>query len=308
MSYRVKTVAQMTGIPRPTLVAWERRHALLDPRRSDAGYRIYTDEDVAYLRALKRLVDQGVAISEAITRVSSPSAGGAPAEPRAPHALVPGLVDALVGFDREAAAPLLRRAEQLSFLDALHEVWEPALVEIGRRWETGEISVAQEHFAAGVAREAYGSMLRSIGYGGGHGPLAVCACLPGERHDLPLMAVAVQLALAGWRVVWLGADTPLPDLCAYVARHGPQVVCLSAITLDPELVLDLARTVLGSAPRSARVVLGGPAAAPLRPRETSRLWVCAGGAELLDRWAQRDEPEAPSREGRPSRANGGSVG
>jgi len=294
----VKTVAQMTGIPRPTLVAWERRHALLAPRRSEAGYRIYTDDDVAYLRALKRLVDQGVAISEAITRVSAPPNALPPAAAPPPLALVPLLVDALVSFDREAAAPFLRQAEQMPFRQALHEVWEPALMEIGRRWEEGEISVAQEHFAAGVAREAYGSMLRSVGYGTSMGPLAVCASLPGERHDLPLMAVAVRLALAGWRVVWLGADTPLPDLCAYVARQAPAAVCLSAIQLDPELVLDLARTVLGSAQRTATVVLGGPAAAPLRPRETARLWVCSGADELISRWAERrkDGP-APAADG-----------
>lgn len=289
MSYRVKTVAQLTGIPRPTLVAWERRYELLEPRRSEAGYRIYEEADVAYLRELKRLVDQGVAISEAITRVPRP--GRAPSPPAVlPNPdLITALVDALVAFDREAAAPLLRRVEQLPFAEALGQVWQPVLVEVGRRWETGEISVAQEHYVSGVAREVFGSMLRSIGYGAGTGPRVVCACLPDERHDLPLLAVAVQLALAGWRVVWLGADTPLPDLCAHVAGHAPEVVCLSAVTIEPEVVLQNARTVLGSAPRGTTIVLGGPASSPLRNRETPRLWVCSGASELVGRWADRSE-------------------
>lgn len=50
MSYRVKTVSQLTGIPRNTLVAWERRHGILEPSRSEGGYRLYTDQDVAYLK------------------------------------------------------------------------------------------------------------------------------------------------------------------------------------------------------------------------------------------------------------------
>lgn len=287
MSYRVKSVAQLTGIPRPTLVAWERRYALLEPRRSEAGYRIYSDEDVAYLRALKALVDQGVAISEAISRVSAAPKPSVPAGARSAVPLVPALVDALVAFDHGAAAPLLRRAEQLPFLEALNDVWHPVLLEVGRRWQDGDVSMAQGHFVAGVAREAYGSMLRSIGYAGQNGPVAVCACLPGERHDLPLMAVAIQLALGGWRVVWLGADTPLPDLCAYVVGHAPDVVCLSAIVLEPEAVLNPARTVLGSAAQAARVVVGGPAAMAIRGRETPRLWVCETAAELMSRWAHR---------------------
>jgi len=295
VSYRVKTVAQLTGIPRPTLVAWERRYDLLELRRSEAGYRIYEEADVVYLKELKSLVDQGVAISEAITRVPRPgpssgsAAGAAAAAGVAPRDLVHALVDSLVAFDRDAAAPILRRVEQLPFLDALREVWEPALVEVGHRWEIGEISVAQEHFVSGVAREAYGSMLRSVGHGAGAGPRVVCACLPDERHDLPLMAVAVQLALVGWRVVWLGADMPLPDLCAHVAGQAPDIICLSAITLEPDVVLSQARTVLGSAPKQTTVVVGGPAVSPLRGREGPRLWVCAGAAELLARWADRDE-------------------
>ena len=106
MSYRVKTVAQLTGIPRPTLVAWERRYDLLELRRSEAGYRIYEEADVAYLKELKSLVDQGVAISEAITRVPRPGpspvsvVGAAVAAGAAPRDLVHALVDSLIAFDR----------------------------------------------------------------------------------------------------------------------------------------------------------------------------------------------------------------
>lgn len=284
MSYRVKTVAQLTGIPRNTLVAWERRYDLLEPRRSDGGYRIYEEDDVAYLRELKRLVDEGVAISEAISRVRKPAVR--PVEV-ADTGLVERLVDTLLAFDRDAAGPLLRRVEQLPFVDAIRDVWTPVLLEVGRRWEIGEISVAHEHFVSGVAREAMTAMLRSIGHGG-TGPDAVFACLPEERHDLPLLAVAVRMALAGWRVVWLGAELPVADLCAFVATRAPDVVCLSAVTpVGADTVLNVARTVLSAAPRATTLVIGGPAASPLRERQSARLWVCSGADELLERWSER---------------------
>ena len=41
MSYRVKTVSELTGIPRSTLIAWERRYNLFEPDRSGGGYRLY---------------------------------------------------------------------------------------------------------------------------------------------------------------------------------------------------------------------------------------------------------------------------
>lgn len=293
MSYRIKTVVELTGIPRNTLVAWERRYQLLDPRRSSAGYRIYDDADVAYLRDLKALVETGVAISEAISRIPAPGRGGSPAAGTRAD-LVTGLVVALVDLDRNAASPLLRRVDQLPFAEAIGEVWRPVLFEIGRLWEVGEISVAQEHFAAGVARTALAAMLRSLDTAREGAVEVVCACVPGEAHDLPLLAVAVELALAGWQVIWLGADVPLADLCALVATRRPEFVCLSVIgSRPPDEVLAVGRAVLGSA-RLTTVVLGGPAARSLEAHQGPRLWVAGSAEELVRRWRERSgsRPEA----------------
>ena len=49
MRYRMKTVSELTGIPRNTLVAWERRYGLPEPERLANGYRLYSDADVELL-------------------------------------------------------------------------------------------------------------------------------------------------------------------------------------------------------------------------------------------------------------------
>ena len=288
MSYRIKTVVELTGIPRNTLIAWERRYQLLEPRRSDAGYRIYEETDVAYLRGLKALVDGGVAISEAISRFPAPGQAS-PGGVSRPD-LVAGLVAALVGCNMSGASPLMRRVEQMPFAEAIQDVWRPVLFEVGRLWALDEISVAQEHFATGVVRVALAAMLRSLESARDEAVEVVCACLPGEAHDLPLLAVAVELALAGWRVIWLGADVPLADLCALVATRTPDIVCLSAIYSRPsDEVLTAGRMVLASAPRTT-VVLGGPAAAETHDHQGPRLWVCATAAELVRRWSVHPFP------------------
>ncbi len=284
MSYRIKTVVELTGIARNTLIAWERRYNLLETRRSDAGYRIYEEVDVAYLRGLKALVDRGVAISEAISRVPAPGQPSSTGDVARPD-LVGGLVAALVSLDGNAALPLMRRVEQMPFAEAIREVWPPVLVEVGRLWEIGEITVAQEHFAAGVVRVALAAMLRSLDTARPGAVEVVCVCVPGEAHDLPLLAVAVELALAGWRVIWLGADVPLADLCALVATRSPTIVCLSAIVARAsEDVLASGRTVHASSPTTT-VVLGGPVATALHSHQGPRLWVCATAAELVARWS-----------------------
>lgn len=69
MSYQIKTVSRLTGIPRNTLLAWERRYALVVPERAPNGYRLYSDADVARLNAVRQLLDQGYKVSEAAALV-----------------------------------------------------------------------------------------------------------------------------------------------------------------------------------------------------------------------------------------------
>jgi len=64
--FNTKAVVQQTGVPAPTLRAWERRYKLIAPERSDNAYRLYSQRDIALIRWLKERVDAGVAISHAV--------------------------------------------------------------------------------------------------------------------------------------------------------------------------------------------------------------------------------------------------
>jgi DNA-binding transcriptional MerR regulator len=63
--FNTKAVVQQTGVPAPTLRAWERRYALLVPERADNTYRLYSERHVALIRWLKERVDSGISISQA---------------------------------------------------------------------------------------------------------------------------------------------------------------------------------------------------------------------------------------------------
>jgi MerR family transcriptional regulator, light-induced transcriptional regulator len=64
--FNTKAVVQQTGVPAPTLRAWERRYDILSPERSNNDYRLYSERDIATIRWLKERVDEGMAISQAI--------------------------------------------------------------------------------------------------------------------------------------------------------------------------------------------------------------------------------------------------
>jgi len=69
MSYRIRTVAEIVGVPRPTLVAWERRFGILDAPRSEDGFRVYSEKDLKVLLRIKALLDSGLRISTAVEKV-----------------------------------------------------------------------------------------------------------------------------------------------------------------------------------------------------------------------------------------------
>lgn len=64
--FNTKAVVQQTGVPAPTLRAWERRYKILSPERANNTYRLYTERDIATVLWLKRRVDAGMAISQAV--------------------------------------------------------------------------------------------------------------------------------------------------------------------------------------------------------------------------------------------------
>ena len=132
----------------------------------------------------------------------------------------------------------------------------PYLVDLGERWSSGEATVAQEHFASNLIR----GRLLGIGRGwdSGEGPRAVLACAPGELHDLGLIAFGLTLNRKGWRITYLGPDTPVESLVDTAGRLEPDLVVVAATSKRRLTPLVDALTALS---RTTRVAVAGSGAA-----------------------------------------------
>ena len=198
---------------------------------------------------MRELIESGWAAGEAARAVNETAAPEAPAAGGA----VDQLLAALFGFDGTAGHAAFDRALGSRSLDtALSEVVLTAVREVGDRWERGEISVAQEHFAT----ELISGRLRGLGreWGDGLGPSAVLACPPGERHDVGLVCCGLALDRRGWRVTYLGADTPVDALESVVRTVTPSVVVIGAILAEP---LNAAAPALSRLAERVPVAVGG---------------------------------------------------
>lgn len=241
-TYEIHEVAELTGLASARLRAWERRYAVVRPERQANGYRAYSAQQVALLSSYARLIADGERIGELVERpVEEVLARG---EGRSLDASPYGaLLDAVKSLDRDRLEALT--AQQLTLLGLrrfAEDVAMPFARTIGDLWALGKLPVAAEHLASEVVVPALKAGLRSSRVGG---PLAVAACLPGERHEWGILTALTAAQEQGWRLHYLGPDLPLEDAIEAAWRLRPSVVALSG---SHHGVIESALTGLGALP------------------------------------------------------------
>ena len=234
--------------------------------RTAGGYRLYSADDEARVRSMQAHLAQGLSAAEAARLVrDAPAAApqnGAPAD------LATALWSALDGFDDAGAQAAFDRLVATFSIETVAETAIlPYLRTLGDRWRDGDASVAQEHFATGLLRARLLGLAR--GWDRGAGPRALLACPSGERHDLGLIILGLALRDRGWRVTFLGPDTPIKTLAAAADQLAPDVVVLSSLAREP---LVAAAAEIARMAASRPVLLAGPGAdAELAERSRARL-------------------------------------
>jgi MerR family transcriptional regulator, light-induced transcriptional regulator len=263
--YRIQTVAEMTGVPAATLRAWERRYGIPSPERSSSAYRLFSDHDVASIRKLKELCDEGMAPAEAarmVTRIEE--ASNTPVEGDPYQRACEAILRAITEFDPQGLEQAVRGAMFLgSAVTVYHRVLAPTMRTVGDRWHEGTLSIAQEHMATEILSGAARDMLRLVDPPTS-APEAILACFADEDHALPLYGVAFGLIQSGLRPVVLGAKTPPSAIRHAVESIQPALVCLS-VTVSPPAYR--ARELIDSYAEAAQGVpwiVGGPGSEELR--------------------------------------------
>ncbi len=270
--YTIRTVVQQTGITPATLRAWERRYGVLSPSRSDGGYRLYSERDIAVLRWLKNRVDGGVSISSAVALLGLQRQGGEEPEramlvaptygpaagPRSTGILGEELSAALLAFRESEAEGVMAEAFALYPIEQVtEEIIAPLLVEIGERWHRGEVTVIQEHFATALLRRRLSVLLDAYDQST-TGPLAITGSAPGDWHDVGILLVSLMLRRHGWRVIHLGQNVPASHLAEAIKHLRPNLVCVSATITESVSGLDEVAAAVAALPEpKPRLVLGG---------------------------------------------------
>lgn len=293
--YTIKRAAQLVGVSQSTLRAWETRYGVGTAHRTESGYRLYDDEAVESLQAMRALVGEGWAVSAAAAETLRRKAA-APTDPdrRGPvgpvasvagGALPPGtetrdFVRAAADYDAARISVLLDERFSTASFETVVDGWLlPALRDLGVGWETGHVSVAAEHLAAGaVARRVALSYDAAAAEQGG--PRVLVGLAPGVRHDIGLLCFATAARRAGLATTYLGADVPVADWQAAVAARPTSCVVLAVpMTEDAEPTASTVAALREVAP-DLMIAVGG-SAQDLAPEGCLRLGHRVGPAATL---------------------------
>jgi DNA-binding transcriptional MerR regulator len=235
----IRVVAERTGLSLHVLRAWERRHGVVSPTRSEGGQRLYSDADVDRLSLLfkaskagRALADVAALPNDELSRLVAQDAdrGHAKLTPASDHRAK--ALAAVLDLEPERLHSVLRRAVlSLGTPVFLEQVLTPLLVDIGEEWHAGRITIAHEHAATGAVTQILGWLMRELEVQG-DAPRVLLATPAGERHSLGGMIAAAAASHDGWHVTWLGADLPAAQIAAAARRHRANAVGLSVATVS----------------------------------------------------------------------------
>lgn len=245
------------------------REGLITAIRTPGGHRLFSPADVERIRQIKAWQAQRLSLDEIRQRLVDLD------RLPAPSALAESFLRQAIEGDLAAAYQTIIAADDvgLPLARLFGEVLQPALTELGRRWEHGELLVAQEKEVSELARDLIADLSLRHARASPDGQALVAACVEGERHELGLRMVCGLFRAEGWAAHYLGADVAPRFVLEAVKLHQPAVVLLSA-KLAPNLpsvkeAIDILTAGL-SPERLPPIVVGGQTA--IEQPETLRAW------------------------------------
>ena len=238
--FTIQQVADMTGLSKQVIRKWEERYDIIQPKRLENGYRVYSQEDVKMLLKIKLLSEQGHSLKQAALLVKEsdedpevPIQKGKSPNDEQWNEYVFQLLEKGRHCDEIELNFILKQAYHHVGLERfLTNIVVPFLKEVGKKWENHEWDEYQESVSSLVVRDFLVQIRRNYQYRES-APFVLGACLPYEHHEVPLHLVLLRFMMKGWKTQLIGASPAPGAIESLVCKLKPNVVLLSATTTIP---------------------------------------------------------------------------
>jgi methanogenic corrinoid protein MtbC1 len=145
-------------------------------------------------------------------------------------------LQALLRGDRAEASRLVLHAAEhgTPVKDIYLHIFQSSQLEIGRLWQTNQISVAQEHYCTAATQMIMSQLYPYLFGTEKHGRKLVVACVGEELHEIGARMVADFFELDGWDTYYLGANVPTESILRTLAERRADLLAISA-TITPHV-------------------------------------------------------------------------
>lgn len=139
-------------------------------------------------------------------------------------------LEALLAGDRHTASRLILSAVEsgASVRGIYLHVFQPVQREIGRLWQTNQVSVAQEHFCTAATQLVMSQLYPYIFSANRINRRLVATCIGGELHEIGMRMVADFFEMDGWDTYFMGANTPLTSIMRSIQERQADLLAISA--------------------------------------------------------------------------------
>jgi methanogenic corrinoid protein MtbC1 len=167
----------------------------------------------------------------------------------------------LLQSDRHAASKLIKDAVEngTSIKEIYLQVFQQSQIEIGRLWQTNQITVAQEHYCTATTQLIMSQLYPYIMNAERINKRLLAVCVGGELHEIGVRMVADFFEMAGWDTYYIGANTPIESILETLHTQKIDLIAISAtITYNIPEVSKLINSIKSSDVGSnIKILVGG---------------------------------------------------
>lgn len=227
----INAVERETGVSKELLRMWERRYHFPTPDRDDQGDRIYSLDQVAKLRLLRRLIDAGfrpgkiigLEVSALETLLSAQNKSQLDVSPEMERELIQVLQSKDPHRVREYLSHQLVRMGLYTFII---EFLQYANSIVGDAWMRGEVEVHEEHLYTEQVQSLIRSAITNLRVAT-EPPRIMLTTAPDENHTLGLLMVEAMMRLDNVDAICFGAQMPVRDIAQAATKQKMNIVALS---------------------------------------------------------------------------------
>jgi DNA-binding transcriptional MerR regulator len=224
--YSIKDLETLSGVKAHTIRIWEQRYALIRPGRTHSNIRYYEDCELKFLLNIALLNKNGFKISklacmnrhDIAEKVSAISEVNFDNDTQSDAITIAMIEMDECKFERVFAANI----QQIGFERTMLDVIYPFLSKLSVLWLTGSLRPVQESFMSSLVRQKIIAAIDREPPVLNRDTATFMLYLPeGDNQELSMLFLQYLLKSRRQRVIYLGVNIQISDLCDAYRIHKP---------------------------------------------------------------------------------------